>query len=82
MIPPTATRIDLSQTPSGAEPATTATLASYLRGRAHYCTQLSRGCSDQAIARALEAMAMDFLEKASELDALTYIPPMRDPGGP
>jgi hypothetical protein len=42
--------------------------ALYLREKAHYCVALSRGCSDWAISQALEALGVELMEKAAELE--------------
>ena len=44
--------------------------ASYLRQQARRCVELSRECPDEATARALEALSVDLLEKALELELL------------
>jgi hypothetical protein len=42
--------------------------ALYLREKAHYCVALSRRCSDLATAQALEALGVELMEKAAELE--------------
>ena len=44
--------------------------ASYLRQQARRCVELSRECRDETTARALEALGVDLLEKALELELL------------
>ena len=42
--------------------------ALYLREKAYYCVALSRRCSDLATARTLEALGIELMEKARELE--------------
>jgi hypothetical protein len=42
--------------------------ALYLREKAHYCVALSRRCSDLATSQALEALGIELMEKAAELE--------------
>jgi len=42
--------------------------ASYLREQAHRCIRLARQSADQQISHELEAVAMDLMEKAAELE--------------
>jgi hypothetical protein len=44
--------------------------ASYLRQLARRCVDLSRECPDATTVRALEALGVDLLEKALELELL------------
>jgi hypothetical protein len=53
--------------------------ALYLREKAHYCVALSRQCPDSATARALEALGVELMEKAAELEKdRTLTPPETD----
>jgi len=52
----------------------TTSLAAYLREQAHHCMRLARDCSDRETSHALEAMGVDFLERATEIDQLLTIP--------
>ena len=51
----------------------------FLRDRAHECARLARDCSDPAVARALETMSFQLLEKAGEIEAALSIPPAETP---
>jgi hypothetical protein len=42
--------------------------ALYLREKAFYCVALSRQCPDLATAQALEALGIELMEKAAELE--------------
>jgi hypothetical protein len=42
--------------------------ALYLREKAHYCAALARKCTDITTARALEALSIELMEKAAELE--------------
>lgn len=48
----------------------------YLRDQAQRCVRLARTCSDRKTSHALEAMAEEFMEKASELDKFLAITPL------
>lgn len=43
--------------------------ALFLREKAHYCVALSRRCTDLVTARALEALGVELMEKAAELES-------------
>jgi len=45
-------------------------IASYLREQAHRCIRLARQSADRQISHELEAVAMDLMEKAAELENL------------
>ena len=42
--------------------------ASYLREKAHHCVALARDCPDLTTSRALEALGIEFMEKAAEVE--------------
>jgi hypothetical protein len=44
--------------------------ASYLRERAHRCSRLARDCPHLPTAHELEAIGVELMEKAAELDQL------------
>jgi len=44
--------------------------AAYLRERAHYCVALARDCPHAATSHALEALGIELMEKAAELEKL------------
>jgi hypothetical protein len=52
----------------------TTSLAAYLREKAHHCTRLAHNCSDRETSHALEAMGVEFLERATEIDQILTIP--------
>ena len=54
----------------------------YLREQAHRCMRLARTCPDRVTSHALEAMGMEFLEQAAEMEKKNSIPPAEtnDPG--
>jgi hypothetical protein len=41
---------------------------SYLREKAHYCVALARDCRDLTTSQALEALGVELMEKAAELE--------------
>ena len=43
--------------------------ALYLREKAHYCVALARGCPDLSTSQALEALGVELMEKAAELES-------------
>ncbi len=43
-------------------------IVTYLRGTAEKCTRLARKCPDVATAHELEAIAVDLMAKAQELE--------------
>ena len=45
--------------------------ALYLRKRAHLCVALARDCPHLPTSQALEALGVELMEKAAELDKLT-----------
>ena len=45
----------------------------YLRDQAHRCMRLARNCPDQKTSHALEAMGMEFLDKARDLEKTNSI---------
>ena len=47
--------------------------ASYLREQAQRCVLLARDCPDQKTSHELEAIGIDLMEKAAELDELFTI---------
>jgi len=50
--------------------------ASYLREQAQRCIRLARGCPHSPTAHQIEAIGVELMEKAAELDQLE-----REPGG-
>jgi len=42
--------------------------ALYLREKAHYCVALARHCQDVPTSHALEALGVELMEKAAELE--------------
>ena len=44
--------------------------ANYLRERAQKCVRLARDCPDRQTSHELEALSIDLMEKAAEVDAL------------
>jgi hypothetical protein len=44
--------------------------ASYLREQAHRCVRLARDCPHKQTAHELEAIGIDLMQKAAELDEL------------
>lgn len=48
---------------------------SYLREQAQRCVRLARDCPDAQTSHALEALSLDLMEKAAELDELLAILP-------
>ena len=58
-----------------AHPRPDTPLWEYLREQAHRCVQLARSCPDLTTSHALEAMGLEFLEKAAELERMNSIPP-------
>ena len=50
-----------------------AVTASYLREQAHRCIRLARQSADQQVSHELEAVAMDLMEKAGELERLQTV---------
>jgi hypothetical protein len=54
---------------------------SYLRDKAHYCVALARDCPDLPTAQALEALGVELMERAAELDrACSLAPSSADAG--
>jgi len=51
-------------------------LVTYLRQMAEACTRLARTCPDQATAHSLEAIAVDLMAKAGELESEQRIDPI------
>ena len=51
---------------------------SYLREKAHYCVALARDCPDLTTSRALEALGVELMEKAAELDHGRSLTPRAD----
>jgi hypothetical protein len=49
--------------------------ASYLREKAHYCVALARKCDDLTTSRALEALGVELMEKAAELEKSCSLAP-------
>jgi hypothetical protein len=47
--------------------------AVYLRERAHECVALARDCPHLPTSQALEALGVELMEKAAELDKLTDV---------
>jgi hypothetical protein len=45
--------------------------AGYLRECAHHCVALARSCPDLATSQALEALGVELMEKAAELEELS-----------
>ncbi len=57
--------------------------ALYLREKAHYCVALARRCSHLATAQALEALGVELMEKAAELERdRSLSPPGADQANP
>ena len=54
---------------------TTKDRVALLRDYAHRCVRLARSCADRNTSHALEAMSVEFMEKAAELEATLSIPP-------
>jgi hypothetical protein len=55
--------------------------ALYLREKAHYCVALARKSSDLSISQALEALGIELMEKAAELEKNRALgPPSADTG--
>jgi hypothetical protein len=42
--------------------------ATYLREKAHHCVALARDCPDLITSRALEALGIELMEKAAEVE--------------
>jgi len=42
--------------------------ALYLREKGHYCVALARHCTDVSTSHALEALGIELMEKAAELE--------------
>jgi hypothetical protein len=42
--------------------------SAYLREKAHYCVALARDCQDLTTSHALEALGVELMEKAAELE--------------
>lgn len=54
---------------------------SYLREKAHYCVALARECPDLTTSRALEALGVELMEKAAEIEqSQTLTPPLQRTG--
>jgi hypothetical protein len=51
-------------------------LVTYLRQTAQTCTRLARACPHQATAHSLEAIAVDLMAKAGELESEHRIDPV------
>ena len=49
--------------------------ATYLREKAHYCVALARKCDDVTTSRALEALGVELMEKAAELEKSCSLAP-------
>jgi hypothetical protein len=47
--------------------------ASYLRERAQHCVALARGCPHMPTSHALEALGIELMEKAAELEKSTAL---------
>ena len=47
--------------------------ATYLREQAHRCVRLARDCPHSPTSHALEAIGIELMEKAAELDELSAI---------
>ena len=50
----------------------------YLRDKAQYCVALARDCPDLATAQALEALGVELMEKAAELEPSRSLTPEPD----
>ena len=46
----------------------------YLRKQAHLCVALARSCPHRATSQALEALGVDLMEKAAEVEESTAMP--------
>jgi hypothetical protein len=49
--------------------------SSYLREKAHYCVALARDCRDLTTSQALEALGVELMEKAAELEGSRSLAP-------
>jgi hypothetical protein len=52
--------------------------ASYLREQAHRCVRLARNCPHLPTSQELEAIGIDLMERAAELDDRLAVPPGND----
>ena len=48
--------------------------AQYLREQAHHCVALARTCPDRSASQALEALGVELMEKAAEVEQAIAIP--------
>ena len=48
--------------------------AQYLREQAHHCVALARACPHLSTSQALEALGVELMEKAAELEKTTALP--------
>jgi hypothetical protein len=48
--------------------------AEYLREPAHHCVALARTCPDRSTSQALEALGVELMEKAAEVEQAIAIP--------
>ncbi len=49
--------------------------SAYLREKAHYCVALARDCQDLTTSHALEALGVELMEKAAELESSRSLAP-------
>jgi hypothetical protein len=47
--------------------------AQYLREQAHYCVALARACPHRSTSQALEALGVELMEKAAEVEKSSAI---------
>jgi hypothetical protein len=52
----------------------------YLREKAHYCVALARRCRDSTTSHALEALGVELMEKAAELETTRSLTPKSHDG--
>jgi hypothetical protein len=48
--------------------------AQYLREQAHHCVALAHTCPDRSTSQALEALGVELMEKAAEVEQAVAIP--------
>jgi hypothetical protein len=56
--------------------------AHYLRDKAHYCVALARRCPDLSTSQALEALGVELMEKAAELESDRLLADSTSQNGP
>jgi hypothetical protein len=55
--------------------------SAYLRDKAHYCVALARDCQDLTTSHALEALGVELMEKAAELENSRSLAPQSQGDG-